>query len=104
MKHHLKLVSDVSPDDSLGPSAWSDARIQGRLDSEMTALLRMHLFEVFSRSQCWDNLASGLSEKGFYLKRSGSNVWICDSISDVKICTPTYLGFPFVEHRLSAAA
>jgi hypothetical protein len=88
------------PNGSFAPSAWTSARIFGRMDSEMAAWLRMHLFGAFSDAKNWDELNKKLHHFGFYLQRKGAQMWLLDCHSHVEICTCSFLGFPSSELKL----
>jgi hypothetical protein len=94
--NHDITAEVLVPQDSFAQSAWASARISNRLDSEMAALLRMYLFGVFSKANDWGKLNTRLRDKGFYLKRSGTHLWLRDCHSHVEICTCRFLGFPSV--------
>lgn len=83
-------------------TAWASARIHKRLDSEMAAQLRMLLSGVFEAAQSWLELRKGLKQHGFYLRRRGLRLFLCDIHSHVEICSCRYLGFPaaVLEQRL----
>lgn len=98
--------SAVTPDlgDSFAQSAWASARIFGRMDSEMAALLRIHLFSAFSEAKNWGELNEQLHFFGFYLQRSGAHLWLRDCHSHVEICTCSFLGFPSIDLKLRLGA
>lgn len=83
-------------------TAWANARIHKRLDSEMAAQLRMLLGDVFRSARNWLELRKELKQHGFYLRRKGLRLLLCDSHSHVEICSCRFLGFPvaMLEQRL----
>ncbi|WP_052269565.1 hypothetical protein [Leisingera sp. ANG-M6] len=83
-------------------TAWASARIHKRLDSEMAAQLRMLLAGIFHSAQSWLELRKGLKLHGFYLRRKGLRLLLCDIHSHVEICSCRFLGFPaaVLEQRL----
>ncbi len=74
--------------------AYAGARIAKRLDPELGAWLRMHLREIFNKSQTWDELKFKLHHRGFYLKRSEDHLWLRDCHSRLHICSCSFLGYP----------
>ncbi len=98
------IAATPVPSDSLAQSAWASARIFGRMDSEMAAWLRMHLFGAFSDAKNWDELNKKLHHFGFYLQRKGAHMWLRDCHSHVEICTCSFLGFPSTELKLRLGA
>ena len=100
-QHDIDLAKAVGA----GPmeqSACASARAANRLDSEMAAHLRMHLAKVFLSALNWAELEAALGERGFYLERYASKMWLCDCYSHVKICSCSFLGHPsaLLETRL----
>ncbi|MCI5096580.1 MAG: hypothetical protein MRY77_09725 [Rhodobacteraceae bacterium] len=85
-------------------SGWASARETRQLDSEMAAMLRMHLHEDFSEAAGWTDLKHRLRQKGFYLSTQGRGLRLRDTHSHVDICSSRFLGFPedSLERRFKA--
>jgi hypothetical protein len=75
-------------------SGWASAREARQLDSEMAAMLRMHLHEDFSSADGWSDLKDRLKQKGFYLSAGNRGLRLRDTHSHVDICSSRFLGFP----------
>ncbi len=91
---HANTDDDAKPTDPLAQSAWASQRIQRQIDSEMTALLRTHLATVFESAQDWDDLATKMAGRGYYLKPKDNALFVCDNHSHVEICRCGVLGYP----------
>lgn len=96
-RNHALTATALVPHDRFVRSEWAKARNFNRLDFEMAAWLRMHLFEVFRKASNWGELNTKLHVTGFYLKRSGTHLWLWDCHSNVEICTCSFLGFPSMD-------
>ncbi len=78
-------------------SAWANARVTNRWDTEMGVSLRAYLYEEFTKARSWLDLRRRLVRKGFYLKQVDNRVRLRDAYSNVDICSCRFLGFPSAE-------
>ena len=74
-------------------AAWPEARISGRLGSEMAAMLAMTVRPVISAATTEDQLARSLRDIGFYVAYSRDGLCLFDINSHVQVCTIRSIGF-----------
>lgn len=82
---------DISAVDT-NRDAWASARVISEINVEVAENLRVHLGTIFRESTTWSELNSNLYALGYSLHRAGPEVWVSDTLSQVKICDGTFLG------------
>jgi len=75
-------------------SAWANARVSKRWNTEMEVSLRTYLYDEFVKARSWLDLRRRLVSKGFHLKQVDNRVRLRDAYSNVDICSCRFLGFP----------
>jgi len=74
-------------------AAWPEARISGRLGSEMAAMLTMTVRPVIAAATTEDQLSRSLRDIGFYVAYSRDGLCLFDINSHVQVCTINSIGF-----------
>lgn len=72
--------------------AWASARVVSEINVEIAENLRVYLGTIFRESTTWSELNSNLYALGYSLHHAGPEVWVSDTLSQVKICDVTFLG------------
>lgn len=71
---------------------WASARVVSEINVEGAESLRFYLGTIFRDSTTWSELNSNLCALGYSLHHADPEVWVSDTLSQVKIRNGTFLG------------